>query len=251
MKEKFIQEITDSMSGTLTVDQMTQLNSVLLQTVSRYTLIEDGDKIQEDIVSNNRLLEIFLSAKLVEGCSAKTIRYYETTVKQLFKYMPKAVKEYTTDDLRAYLAVFQKKHKSSKVTIDNIRRIFSSFFSWLEDEDFILKSPVRRIHKVKTGEQVKEVISDENLEKLRDNCKCIRDLAIIDMLASTGMRVGELVKLNRNDVNFAERECIVFGKGNKERIVALAEKTVTHRFGSSLGKTIAKHLEIQRLMLTF
>ena len=228
MKEKFIQEITDSMSGTLTVDQMTQLNSVLLQTVSRYTLIEDGDKIQEDIVSNNRLLEIFLSAKLVEGCSAKTIRYYETTVKQLFKYMPKAVKEYTTDDLRAYLAVFQKKHKSSKVTIDNIRRIFSSFFSWLEDEDFILKSPVRRIHKVKTGEQVKEVISDENLEKLRDNCKCLRDLAIIDMLASTGMRVGELVKLNRNDVNFAERECIVFGKGNKERVVYFNARAKLH-----------------------
>ena len=228
MKEKFIQEITDSMSGTLTVDQMTQLNSVLLQTVSRYTLIEDGDKIQEDIVSNNRLLEIFLSAKLVEGCSAKTIRYYETTVKQLFKYMPKAVKEYTTDDLRAYLAVFQKKHKSSKVTIDNIRRIFSSFFSWLEDEDFILKSPVRRIHKVKTGEQVKEVISDENLEKLRDNCKCIRDLAIIDMLASTGMRVGELVKLNRSDVNFAERECIVFGKGNKERVVYFNARAKLH-----------------------
>ena len=228
MKEKFIQEITDSMSGTLTVDQMAQLNSVLLQTVSRYTLAEDGDKIQEDIVSNNRLLEIFLSAKLVEGCSPKTIKYYETTVKQLFKYMPKAVKEYTTDDLRAYLAVFQKKHKSSKVTIDNIRRIFSSFFSWLEDEDFILKSPVRRIHKVKTGEQVKEVISDENLEKLRDNCKCIRDLAIIDMLASTGMRVGELVKLNRNDVNFAERECIVFGKGNKERVVYFNARAKLH-----------------------
>ncbi len=228
MKETFIQEVTDLMSGTLTVDQMTQLNSVLLQTLSRYTLIEDGDKIQEDIVSNNRLLEIFLSAKLVEGCSTKTIKYYETTVRQLFRYMPKSVKEYTTDDLRAYLAVFQKKHKSSKVTIDNIRRIFSSFFSWLEDEDFILKSPVRRIHKVKTGEQVKEVISDENLERLRDNCKCKRDLAIIDLLVSTGIRVGELVKLNRNDVNFAERECIVFGKGNKERIVYFNARAKLH-----------------------
>lgn len=228
MKEKFIQEITDSMSGTLTVDQMAQLNSVLLQTISKYTVIEDGDKVKEDFASNNRLLEIFLSAKLVEGCSAKTIKYYETTVKQLFKYMPKSVKEYTTDDLRAYLAVFQKKHKSSKVTIDNIRRIFSSFFSWLEDEDFILKSPVRRIHKVKTGEQVKEIITDENLERLRDNCKCPRDLAIIDLLASTGMRVGELVKLNRNDVNFAERECIVFGKGNKERVVYFNARAKLH-----------------------
>lgn len=228
MKEKFIQEITDGMSDTLTVDQMTQLGGVLLQVLSNYTLTQDGDKVQTDIVTNNRLLEIFLAAKLVEGCSAKTIKYYETTVKQLFRYMPKAVKEYTTDDLRAYLAVFQKKHKSSKVTIDNIRRIFSSFFSWLEDEDFILKSPVRRIHKVKTGEQVKEVISDENLERLRDNCTCSRDLAIIDMLASTGMRVGELVKLNRNDVNFTERECIVFGKGNKERVVYFNARAKLH-----------------------
>ena len=216
------------MSDTLTVDQMTQLGSVLLQVLSNYTLMQDGDKVQTDIVTNNRLLEIFLAAKLVEGCSAKTIKYYETTVRQLFRYMPKAVKEYTTDDLRAYLAVFQKKHKSSKVTIDNIRRIFSSFFSWLEDEDFILKSPVRRIHKVKTGEQVKEVISDENLERLRDNCTCPRDLAIIDMLASTGMRVGELVKLNRNDVNFTERECIVFGKGNKERVVYFNARAKLH-----------------------
>ena len=178
MKETFITQITEAMSGTLTVDQMTQLSSVLLQTLSGYTLIDEGGKVQEDIVTNTRLLEIFLSAKLVEGCSAKTIKYYETTIKQLFKYMPKAVKDYTTDDLRAYLAVFQKKHKSSKVTIDNIRRIFSSFFSWLEDEDFILKSPVRRIHKVKTGEQVKEIsaqsedISEEELGKVAGGTSC-------------------------------------------------------------------------------
>ena len=216
------------MSGTLTVDQMTQLSSTLLQVLSRYTVMEDGDKVQEDIVSNNRLLEIFLSAKLVEGCSQKTINYYGTTVRQLFRYMPKAVKDYTTDDLRAYLAVYQKKHKASKVTVDNIRRIFSTFFSWLEDEDFILKSPVRRIHKVKTGEQIKETISDENLEVLRDNCKTVRDLAIIDLLISTGMRVGELVKLNRADVNFNERECIVFGKGNKERVVYFNARAKIH-----------------------
>lgn len=228
MKEQLIKEVTDGMSDVLTVNQMAQLNGVLLQVISKYTIVEDGSKVEEDIASNTRLLELFLSAKIVEGCSQRTIKYYETTVKQLFKYMPKAVKEYTTDDLRAYLAVFQKKHKSSKVTIDNIRRIFSSFFSWLEDEDFIVKSPVRRIHKVKTGEQVKEVISDENLEKLRDRCSCPRDLAIIDMLASTGMRVGELVKLNRNDVNFEERECIVFGKGNKERVVYFNARAKLH-----------------------
>ena len=228
MKEHFINEIADAMSEVLSFEQMTELNNVLLQVVSRYEIVDDTEKVKEDVKSNNRILEIFLSAKQVEGCSIKTIKYYEATVKQLYKKMPKKVSEYTTEDIRAYLAVFQRKHKSSKVTIDNIRRIFSSFFAWLEEEDYIVKSPVRRIHKVKTGSQVKEVLTDENLELLRDNCKHIRDLAIIDFLTSTGIRVGELVKLNRNDINFAERECIVFGKGNKERIVYFNARAKIH-----------------------
>ncbi len=228
MKEQFINEITDAMSELLNFEQMTELNNVLLQVVSKYEIVDNTETVREDVKSNNRVLEIFLSAKQVEGCSIKTIKYYESTVKQLYKKMPKKVSEYTTEDIRAYLAVFQRRHKSSKVTIDNIRRIFSSFFAWLEEEDFIVKSPVRRIHKVKTGTQVKEVLTDENLELLRDNCKTIRDLAIIDFLTSTGIRVGELVKLNRNDINFVERECLVFGKGNKERIVYFNARAKIH-----------------------
>lgn len=228
MKEKFIQEITGTMAEFLDIEQLATLNGVLLQVVSNYTITSDEESEHDSSASNLRLLEMFLSAKQVEGCSIKTAKYYEVTIKQLFKKMPKKVVNYTTDDIRAYLAVYQRKHKSSKVTIDNIRRIFSSFFSWLEEEDYIIKSPVRRIHKVKTGAQVKEVLSDENLETLRDNCAHIRDLAIIDMLSSTGMRVGELVKLNREDVNFSERECIVFGKGNKERMVYFNARTKIH-----------------------
>ena len=228
MKEKFIQEITSTMAEFLDIEQLATLNGVLLQAVSNYTITSDEESQHDSSASNLRLLEMFLSAKQVEGCSIKTAKYYEVTIKQLFKKMPKKVVNYTTDDIRAYLAVYQRKHKSSKVTIDNIRRIFSSFFSWLEEEDYIIKSPVRRIHKVKTGAQVKEVLSDENLEMLRDNCTHIRDLAIIDMLSSTGMRVGELVKLNREDVNFSERECIVFGKGNKERMVYFNARTKIH-----------------------
>ena len=228
MKEKLIQEITNTMADFLDIEQLATLNGVLLQVVSNYTITSDNESQHDSSASNLRLLEMFLSAKQVEGCSIKTAKYYEVTIKQLFKKMPKKVVNYTTDDIRAYLAVYQRKHKSSKVTIDNIRRIFSSFFSWLEEEDYIIKSPVRRIHKVKTGAQVKEVLTDENLETLRDNCNHIRDLAIIDMLSSTGMRVGELVKLNREDVNFSERECIVFGKGNKERMVYFNARTKIH-----------------------
>lgn len=228
MKEKFIQEITNTMAEFLDIEQLAALNGVLLQVVSNYTISSDDEARQDSSASNLRLLEMFLSAKQVEGCSIKTAQYYEVTIKQLFKKMPKKVVNYTTDDIRAYLAVYQRKHKSSKVTIDNIRRIFSSFFSWLEEEDYIIKSPVRRIHKVKTGAQVKETLSDENLETLRDSCTHIRDLAIIDMLSSTGIRVGELVKLNREDINFSERECIVFGKGNKERMVYFNARTKIH-----------------------
>lgn len=228
MKEKLIQEITNTMADFLDIEQLATLNGVLLQVVSNYNITSDDEAQHDSSASNLRLLEMFLSAKQVEGCSIKTAKYYEVTIKQLFKKMPKKVVNYTTDDIRAYLAVYQRKHKSSKVTIDNIRRIFSSFFSWLEEEDYIIKSPVRRIHKVKTGAQVKEVLTDENLETLRDNCNHIRDLAIIDMLSSTGMRVGELVKLNREDVNFSERECIVFGKGNKERMVYFNARTKIH-----------------------
>ena len=228
MKEKLIQEITNTMADFLDLEQLATLNGVLLQVVSNYTITSDDESQHDSSASNLRLLEMFLSAKQVEGCSIKTAKYDEVTIMQLFKKMPKKVVNYTTDDIRAYLAVYQRKHKSSKVTIDNIRRIFSSFFSWLEEEDYIIKSPVRRIHKVKTGAQVKEVLTDENLETLRDNCNHIRDLAIIDMLSSTGMRVGELVKLNREDVNFSERECIVFGKGNKERIVYFNARTKIH-----------------------
>lgn len=216
------------MAEFLDIEQLSTLNGVLLQVISKYTISGNEETQQDSSASNLRLLEMFLSAKQVEGCSIKTAKYYEATIKQLFKKMPKKVVNYTTDDIRAYLAVYQRKHKSSKVTIDNIRRIFSSFFAWLEEEDYIIKSPVRRIHKVKTGTQVKEVLTDENLETLRDNCTNIRDLAIIDLLSSTGMRVGELVKLNREDVNFSERECIVFGKGNKERMVYFNARTKIH-----------------------
>ena len=212
MKENLILEISNAMSAILTVEQTMQLNSVLLKVISKYNISLDEEKENAAEASNESLLHTFLSAKQVEGCSVPTVRYYGKTIQQLYKALPKRITEYTTEDIRAYLAVFQRKRKVSRVTVDNVRRIFSSFFSWLEEEDYIIKSPVRRIHKVKTGAQVKEVLSDESLENLRDSCSHKRDLAMIDLLASTGMRVGELVKLNREDINFNERECIVFGK---------------------------------------
>lgn len=183
---------------------------------------------EPDGLKNEVLLKRYFSSKRAEGCSEKSLNYYKATLIQALNSIGKNAREIITDELRSYLMEYQIQHRSSKVTIDNIRRILSSFFNWLEDEDYIIKSPVRRIHKVKISTTVKETYSDEELEKLRDNCSQIRDLAMIDFLASTGMRVGELVLLNRDDIDFQERECIVFGKGNKERVAYFDARAKLH-----------------------
>lgn len=225
MKQNLITDIVQGMLPYLSNAQTEKLQEVLQHTLFNcdVTLSEKSKDI-----SGENLVESFLSAKKIEGCSEKTLKYYYATIQSMLDEIKKDAKHIVTDDIRCYLTEYQANKKSSKTTIDNIRRILSSFFSWLEDEDYILKSPVRRIHKVKTGTNIKETYSDEALEIMRDNCVELRDLAIIDMLASTGMRVGEMVLLNREDVDFNERECVVFGKGNKERIVYFDARTKIH-----------------------
>jgi site-specific recombinase XerD len=191
-------------------------------------LTEVRDPNPQEIEENGELLNVFIAAKRIEGCSEKSLKYYDATIRQMIDGIGKPVREISTDDLRGHLSEYQSSRNVGKVTIDNMRRIFSSFFGWLEDEDYILKSPVRRIHKIKADKTIKDTFSDEGLELLRDACKEVRDLAMIDLLASTGMRVGELVGLNREDINFHERECVVFGKGNAERVVYFDARTKIH-----------------------
>ena len=224
MKEELITEIEQQMLRVLDNSQLEALHRTLRLCFENYEIAGQSEPVADD----KDYVELFLSAKRIEGRSEKSLVYYKNTITKLLEAVSKEVKHITTDDLREYLANYQEQHGSSKVTIDNIRRILSSFFGWLEDEDYIIKSPVRRIHKVKTGKTVKETYSDEELEMMRDSCTEARDLAMIDLLASTGMRVGEMVLLNRDDVNFAERECVVFGKGDKERIVYFDARTKMH-----------------------
>lgn len=228
MKHTLITQIQQEMAGILNNAQRQKLNEVLEHCFFYVDVVSLENYSLPQTKSNQTLKEDFLSAKQVEGCSLRSINYYSSTLDNLIKDLEKPFNQIETEDLRTYLSEYQKKNNASKQTIDNIRRILSSFFTWLEDEDYILKSPVRRIHKIKTTKQVKETYSDEALERLRDNCKTIRDLAIIDILASTGMRVGELVKLNRIDVDFINRECVVLGKGSKERIVYFDARTKLH-----------------------
>lgn len=228
MKKTLINQIQTEMSGILNNAQRQKLSEVLEHCFFNLDVVALGNENLIQSKSNLTLKEEFLSAKQVEGCSERSVNYYSSTLDNLIKNLEKPFNQIETEDLRVYLSEYQKKNNASKQTIDNIRRILSSFFTWLEDEDYILKSPVRRIHKIKTMKQVKETYSDEALEKLRDNCKTIRDLTLIDMLASTGMRVGELVKLNRVDVDFVNRECVVLGKGSKERVVYFDARTKLH-----------------------
>lgn len=225
MKQKIMKEIMQQMLPYLDNAQLQKLQEILGHSLYNYEIFGKVAEIEDD---SQKLIDAFVYAKRIEGCSEKTLKYYRTTIEALTEAIDKGVCHMQTDDLRAYLTNYQKKHGSSRVTIDNIRRILSSFFSWLEDEDYILKSPVRRIHKVKTVTNIKETYTDEELEKMRDNCIELRDLAIIDMLTSTGMRVGEMVLLNKADIDFNERECVVFGKGDKERVVYFDARTKIH-----------------------
>lgn len=220
--ETRIFKVLSDMSEILNYQQLEKLQEVL------NTRLNENVEEEEKVLDNNDYLELFVAAKRVEGCTERTIAYYRTTIEAMLKEVGFPVRQITTDILREYLTNYQLRNNCSKVTVDNIRRNLSSFFAWLEDEDHIIKSPIRRIHKVKTGTVVKETFSDENIEQLRDGCHCIRDLAIIDLLYSTGMRVGELCNLDVEDINFDERECIVYGKGNKERRVYFDAKAKLH-----------------------
>ena len=225
MKEKVIKEIEQKMASILNNEQKEKLKEVLLYTFYNIEVTRIKDELVEDTTDYAKM---FIAAKRIEGCSERTLNYYETTIKTMVEKLSKKVNSIETEDLRNYLSEYQAKNNCSKVTIDNVRRILSSFFAWLEDEDYIMKSPVRRIHKVKATQTVKETYTDEELEEMRDACIEIRDLAMVDFLASTGVRVGELVNLDRVDIDMQERSCVVLGKGGKEREVYFDARTKIH-----------------------
>jgi len=225
MKEQLIAEVQQQMLPHLNNEQLRKLRVAMEFCLHGLEVIEtDQRQAQEQTDAT----AAFIAAKRIEGCSEKTLTYYHKTIEAMTAAVGKPPQRITTDDIRQYLTTYQIQRKSSKVTIDNIRRILATFYSWLEDEDYIIKSPVRRIHKVKTAKVIKETYTDEALEQMRDSCDSLRDLAIIDLLASSGMRVGELVALNCDDINFNERECVVFGKGSKERLVYFDARTKIH-----------------------
>lgn len=228
MNGQLLKSILVKVADVVNAEQLSEIESIVADVLNEYEVKPAPNKQKQVVKNNEQLLKAFISAKRIEGCSEKTLKYYTNTISAWLAVNTLAVSEVSTNDIRKYLSAVQSKRNSSKVTIDNVRRIFSSFFAWLEDEDYIVKSPVRRIHKVRAEVTVKETISDEQLEILRDSCTEMRDLAMIDFLASTGVRVGELVTINRADIDFNERQCVVLGKGNKERTVYFNARAKVH-----------------------
>ena len=236
MKDALTREVLQGMLPFMDNEQAMRLQSVLGDVLMKYEIVDSTDSSSVES-TNEQMVTKFIEAKRIEGCSEKTLVYYRKTIDAMLEEVGKEVIHIVTEDLRSYSTRYQENKQLSRVTVDNVRRILSSFFSWLEDEDYILKSPVRRIHKVKTAVNIKETYSDEALETMRDNCDELRDLALIDMFASTGMRVGEMVLLNKADINFNERECVVLGKGNKERVVYFDARTKIHLQNYLDGRT--------------
>ena len=226
MRELFVEKVIDLAGEFLDNNQRIKLKEILTEICLNYhiEMLEQNRK-QEIQKNNEKILNKFISSKEIKGCSVRTLKYYKDNITKMLDTVNLSINEITTETLRNYLSNYKNNSNAGMVTIDNIRRTLSSFFAWLENEDYIVKSPVRRIHKVKTTKKVKETLTDENLEKLRDTCSNVRDLAILELLISTGMRVGELTRLNISDMNFQERSCIALGKGNSEREVYFSSKS--------------------------
>ena len=258
MENNLIIEITKDLEDLLTIKQSENLKITLIKWFSKYDINLKKEEKEQKNIENNQIIDKFISAKKVEGCSFKTLEYYKNIITKMIAAISKDIKEITTEDLRSYLSSYKEINGSNLITIDNMRRIYSTFFAWLEDENYIVKSPARRIHKVKTAKVVKNTFTDENFEQMRDFCKNdIRNLVIIELLLSTGMRVGELVNLNVSDINFEERSCIVLGKGNKQREVYFDAKTklhlqeyLEHRNDDNSALFVSKNKPHQRLSIS-
>lgn len=221
MKNLLIENICAQISGALTEVQLNMLRNVLIKNFADVSV----NHIPTNSNTAIDYLKFYLDAKKLEGCSENTIRYYRIENLKMLKKINKPIHEITTTDLRNYLSEYSQENNAGNVTLDNMRRTIACFFKWLEDEDYIIKSPARKIHKIKSAKVIKEAFSDEDIAILVNSCENLREKVIISFLSITGVRVSELLQLNRDSINIDERECKVLGKGNKERLVYIDAST--------------------------
>lgn len=227
-REEFMGNVLEKMEKHLDKEQISILERVLSIEIHGWKILPQKYEVIPHDDTTERILCRFLTTKKLAGCSEKTIRSYSFHLKKLIQGLRCPLLEIQTNDIRYYLATYKEIRKVSNVTLDNIRLCFSSFFTWLHDEGLILTNPMKRIMRIKSEKIIKNPFTEEELEKLRMNCRRERDLAIIEFLYSSGVRISEAVQLNRDQINFQSRDCIVFGKGAKERTVYLNSKACIH-----------------------
>ena len=215
--------IVDKTKAFLDQGECLKLELVLREVLDNY-LIQENDRPPTNC-SNDSLIKLFLDAKNLEGCSQKTCAFYKKIMSYLTREVTTSFYMVKTRELRDFLTSYQNRTGCSNCTLDNMRKVYSSFFTWLEEENYIIKSPMKAIHIIKGPKHIKDTFSPDEIENLMDSCHCDRDLAIMNLLLATGMRIGELVRIDRYDVDFDRREIKVLGKGSKERLVYFDYKT--------------------------
>lgn len=229
LNKDWLQTVTDniiySCESILTGKQLLQLNDVITEVLSNYEVmvLDPNSERNGDYVSENKdLFDKYVRASLIEGKSQRTLDAYSDSFYKFMEFAQKSVIEVTTDDVRDFLSFKQKIGQVSNATLDNIRRNLSSVFRWLHEEGYILKNPVIKINKIKDKKKVKQPFTPREIELLRREFgrypkTRARDLAMFELLLSSGIRVGELCGLNRSDVDLQECSMVVLGKGNKQR----------------------------------
>ena len=224
--EELRQAVMQMMCSVLNGEQLGKLGNVLDIVLHDYKV----EHRTEDIVvydnSNNSKLKRFIATKRLEGLSETSLEQYYRTINNMFNTISKPLERIDTDDIRYYLSMYQEQRKVSKVTLNNMRRYFSTFFQWCTDEDIICKNPMRRIKAIKQPKTIKEPFSDIEMEKIRQASVTVRDRALIEFLYSTGCRVSEVVNVSLNDIDFVHNSLIVYGKGNKQREVYISDKSM-------------------------
>lgn len=216
-----IEHITEKIISEMEGRSMNDLQGILLETLSDYDISYKKNDIM--IVEKGWMQEIrlFLDRKKLEGRSDGTIKQYELHLSKMLKYINKPVIDITEYDLFSYLMMYKNSRNVSNVYLDIIRRTFSSFFGWLCRKGYIQKNPAEGLDAIKSEKKIKKPLSDTELEMLRRSCETKRDIALLEFLYSTGVRVSELTVLEKKDINFSKMDVVVYGKGAKEREVYL------------------------------
>ncbi len=225
-----INDIVSTMQTELNDEQLRKLENVLyikLHGMELHKEVTDVVVVEDEW---ERMLKIFLASKRVENCSEGTISGYRRCIQKFHDALPgKKISEISPMDVRWYLGIFAENHNASPCYLDNMRRIFSSFFGWLLAEEYINSNPLKRVSKIKVPKKVKRTYTGEEREMLKCHAKCERDVALLDFLYSTALRVGEVTSVDRKDVDFRTRGITVYGKkGKKERIVYINEECAYH-----------------------